>query len=116
MVAFGVRLAAFTGSLLASLSSLSAQPLFDPNTVAYVLCVTNETKRLALVVPELEKREILDRAFAGCRDVEARTRKALTEQGAAADALEQRFAQISKFIRQTAEDDIDRLRINRVPR
>jgi len=31
-------------------------------------------------------------------------------------ALDERFAVIRKFIRQTAEDDIDRLRINRVPR
>lgn len=97
-------------------NAAQAQSPFDPHTVAYVLCVTSETKTLALATPALEKDTIITRAFDGCRDVEAQTRKALAAQGMNGEALDQRFLQIRKFIRQTAEDDIDRQRVNRVPR
>lgn len=97
-------------------SAAQAQTPFDPHTVAYVLCVTSETKTLALAVPALEKDTIVTRAFTGCNDVEAEARKALAVQGMNDEALDQRFLQIRKFIRQTAEDDIDRQRVNRVPR
>jgi len=107
---------AFGAVLLLSLKPAHAQTAFDPHTVAYVICVTGETKKLALVTPEIEKSAIISRAFDACGDVESGTRKALREQGASDAALDQRFAQIRKFIEQTAQDDIDRQRINRVPR
>jgi hypothetical protein len=93
-----------------------AQTAFDPHTVSYVLCVTNETRKLALATPQIEKNAIIERSFAACGDAEAEARKALADQGISKTALDERFGIIKKFIRQTAEDDIDRLRINRVPR
>jgi len=106
-----VLLAAFAGA-----SAANAQSAFDPSTVAYVLCMTNETKKLALAMPQIEKPVIVERAFTACEDAERDARKMLAGQGVNKAALDERFAVIRKFIRQTAEDDIDRLRINRVPR
>jgi hypothetical protein len=95
---------------------LSAQTAFEPHTVAYALCVTTETKRLALVTPDLAKDAIIERAFGACDGEEVAARQSLAEKGISATAIEERFAQTKKFIRVTAPDDIDRQRINRVPR
>jgi hypothetical protein len=111
-----IRFAFVLLAALAGAPAAKAQNAFDPSTVAYVLCVTNETKKLALVMPQIEKNAIVERAFAACADTEREARKMLAGQGANQAALDERFAVIRKFIRQTAEDDIDRLRINRVPR
>jgi hypothetical protein len=97
-------------------TSVHAQTAFEPHTVAYALCVTSETKRLALVTPDLAKDAIIERAFGACNGEEAAARQSLAEKGISATAIEERFAQTKKFIRVTAPDDIDRQRINRVPR
>jgi hypothetical protein len=107
------------GVLLAAIfliTSAHAQTAFEPHTVAYALCVTSETKRLALMTPELPKDAIIERAFGACDGEEAAARQSLAEKGVSAAAIEERFAQTKKFIRVTAPDDIDRQRINRVPR
>lgn len=96
--------------------SAHAQTAFEPHTVAYVLCVTNETKKLALAIPEIAKDAIIERAFSACRDEEVSGRKLLSEKGASAAAIDERFDRVKKFVRLTAPDDIDRQRINRVPR
>jgi hypothetical protein len=93
-----------------------AQTAFEPHTVAYALCVTRETKKLALITPELPKDAIIERAFRACDGEEAAARQSLAEKGISAAAIEERLAQTKKFIRVTAPDDIDRQRINRVPR
>jgi hypothetical protein len=103
--------AAFLASLPAH-----AQSAFEPHTVAYVLCVTNETKKLALVTPHMEKKAIVENAFGACGNAENDTRTALAAQGVSKAALDERFVQIKKIIRQTAEDDIDRYRISARPR
>lgn len=93
-----------------------AQTAFEPYTVAYALCVTNEMKKLALVVPRIPKEAVIGRAFAACGDEEATGRRSLAAQGVSESAIEERFAQTKKFILLTAPDDIDRQRVNRVPR
>lgn len=93
-----------------------AQSAFDPEPVAYVLCVTNETKKRALINPPIAKGAIVAQAFAACSADEAQLKKALMDKGVAASAVDTRLAQIKKFIRQTAEDDIDRFRVNARPR
>ena len=93
-----------------------AQTAVEPHTVAYVLCVTNETKKLALAIPEIAKDAIVERAFGACRHEEASGRKLLSETGASAAAIDERFARVKKFIRLSAPDDIDRQRVNRIPR
>lgn len=93
-----------------------AQTAFEPYTVAYSLCVTNETKTLALVRPEIAAEAILARAFAACADEEAAARRGLAAKGVSARAIEERLSQTKKFIRLTAPADIDRQRVNRVPR
>lgn len=105
----------FLATLLFS-SGARAQGVFDPGSVAYVLCVTDETKRLALVAPPVAKEVIIERAFGACGDVEAQARKSLAEKGVSASAIDERIAQTKKFIRLTAPDDIDRQRVNKVPR
>ncbi len=96
--------------------SVHAQTAFEPYTVAYSLCVTNETKKLALVTPEIAKDAIIARAFAACGEEEAEARRSLAAKGVSERAIEERFSQTKKFIRLTAPDDIDRQRVNRVPR
>jgi hypothetical protein len=107
------------GALLAGCffaPAAQAQTAFEPHTVAYALCVTGETKKLALMTPELAKDAIIERAFGACDGEETLARQALAGKGVSASAIEERFAQTKKFIRVTAPDDIDRQRINRVPR
>ncbi len=93
-----------------------AQTAFEPHTVAYSLCVTNEIKQLSLATPEIAKDAIIGRAFVFCREEELEGKKLLAEKGMSAAAIEDRFAQVKRFIRQTAADDIDRFRIHRIPR
>lgn len=105
--------------LLAALSFSSgarAQGAFDPVSVAYVLCVTDETKKLALVAPPIATEVVIERAFGACGGVEAKARKALAEKGVSAGAIDERIMQMKKFIRLTAPDDIGRFRVNKVPR
>lgn len=102
---------------LASFASpAKAQSAFDPEPVAYVLCVTNETKKRALIIPPIAKDVIVAQAFAACSEDEALLKKSLAEKGAVPSAIDARLAQIKIFIRQTAEDDIDRFRVNARPR
>ena len=101
--------------LIAALSfapSARAQGPFDPPTVAYVLCVTSSTKQIALETPPVAKDVLIERAFKSCGDMESATRKSLFELGFTQSAIDERFATIKKFIRQTAQDDIDRQRAN----
>jgi hypothetical protein len=105
--------------LLAALlfsSAARAQSAFDPVSVAYVLCVTDETKKLALVAPPIAKEVIIERAFGACGDVEAQARKSFAEKGASAGVIDERITQMKKLIRLTAPDDVDRFRVNKVPR
>lgn len=55
------RLALSALGTLISIGSAHAQTAFEPHTVAYILCVTNETKKLALVSPEIAKDAIIQR-------------------------------------------------------
>ncbi len=100
--------------LTASLSSSPshAQTAFDPGSLAYVLCVTNETKKLALEMPPIAKDVVIERAFGACGDLEAAARKSLGEKGATPGEIDDRLSQTKKFIRQNAPDDIDRFRVN----
>jgi hypothetical protein len=107
---------AFTAAILLPAVLVQAQTAFEPHTVAYALCVTNETKKLAQVTPEIAKDLIIERAFAACKDEETGGKKILADKGMSASAIDERFAQVKKFIRLTAPDDIDRQRVNRVPR
>lgn len=97
---------------IALASPAKAQTAFDPASVAYVLCVTNETKKLALMMPPIAKAAVIEQAFHACGEGEARLRHSLAEKGVAADAADERLWQIKKFIRQSAPDDIERLRAN----
>lgn len=97
-------------------SAASAQTPFDPEPVAYALCITNEMKRLALQNPPLGKDAIVAQSFGACVEDETTFRKSLAEKGMAPGAAEERLAKVRKFIQVTASDDIDRFRINRVPR
>ncbi|MBX3512613.1 MAG: hypothetical protein KIT15_00675 [Xanthobacteraceae bacterium] len=110
------RLALSALGTLISIGSAHAQTAFEPHTVAYVLCVTNETKKLALAIPEIAKDSIIERAFGACKDEEASGRKLLSEKGVSAAAIDERFARVKKFVRLSALDDIDRQRANRIPR
>ena len=84
--------------------------------MAYVLCITNETKRLALVNPPVAKDTIVEQSFRACGEEEKQIKTSLAQKGMSAAAVEERLGRIQKFIRQTAPDDIERFRINRVPR
>jgi len=109
----------FSLILLAALlfsSGVRAQSAFDPMSVAYVLCVTSETKKLALVTPPVAKEVIIERAFGACDDAEAQARKSLAEKGVSGSVIDERIAQTKKFIRLTAPDDVDRFRVNARPR
>lgn len=109
------RLARRAALLLAALSfpvPAYAQSPFDPNAVAYVLCVTNETKRLALLIPPIPKNDVIERAFGACGDDEAMLRQSLAAQNFSEAAAGERIANTKKFIRQNAPDDIERLRAN----
>jgi hypothetical protein len=97
-------------------SSASAQSAFDPEPMAYVLCVSNETKRLALVMPPVAKETVADQAFRACAGDEAELRKSLAAKGVMQSEADARVSQIQKFIRLTAPDDVERQRANRVPR
>ncbi len=106
-------------ALLAALSfsfPVQAQTAFEPHTVAYSLCFTSEIKKLALVTPEIAKDAIVERAFAACDDEEEKARRSLAEKGVDESAIAARLLQTRKFLRLTAPDDIDRQRVNRVPR
>lgn len=114
-----MKFMACAAALLGTISfaaPVQAQTAFEPHTVAYSLCVTNETKKLALVTPEIVKDAIIARAFAACGDEEAEARRSLATKGMSESAIEERFSRTKKFIRLTAPDDIDRQRVNRVPR
>jgi hypothetical protein len=93
-----------------------AQSAFEPHTVAYSICVTNEIKQLALATPEIAKDTIIGRAFVFCREEELEGKKLLAERGLDGAAIEERFAQVKRFLRQTAPDDIERFRVHRIPR
>jgi hypothetical protein len=93
----------------------NAQGAFDPPVMAYVLCVTDETKKLALEMPPRDKAQVIENALSACGDLEAQSRKSLSDHGLGLAAIEQRLAQLKKFLRQTAQDDIDRFRVNRTP-
>lgn len=93
-----------------------AQTAFEPHTVAYALCVTTEIKQLALATPEIAKQAIIERAFAACGDEEAEAKRWLAAKGVSESAIGERLSQTKKFILLTAPDDIDRQRVNRVPR
>jgi len=97
-------------------SAAPAQTPFDSEPVAYALCVTNEMKRFALQNPPLAKDAIVERSFAACVEDETAFRKSLAEKGVAPGVAEERIAKVRKFIQVAAPDDIDRFRINRVPR
>lgn len=112
---FPVRVAVLLSTVSFSVP-VHAQTVFEPHTVAYSLCVTNETKKLALVSPEIAKDAIIERAFAACGEEEAEARRSLAAKGVSESAIEERFSRTKKFIRLTAPDDIDRQRVNRVPR
>jgi len=105
----------FAGATICS-EAAYAQTAFEPHTVAYSLCVTSETKRLALATPQIAKDAIVEKAFAACGGEEADARRMLAEKGVSAAAIEERLSQTKKFIRLTAPDDIDRQRVNRIPR
>lgn len=114
-----MKLTACAAALLGAISfpvPAQAQTAFEPHTVAYALCVTNEIKKLALAMPEIAKDAIIESAFAACGSEEAEARRLLAEKGVSAHAIEARLSQTKKFIRLTAPDDIDRQRVNRVPR
>ena len=98
-----IRFALLSIALLVS-SAAQAQGPFDPPSVAYVLCVSNEMKKLALQNPPLEKDSVIERAFGACGSEAADIKSS------------DRLSQIQKFIRQTAQDEIDRVRANQRPR
>ncbi|HMN52362.1 MAG: hypothetical protein KF794_13920 [Xanthobacteraceae bacterium] len=94
----------------------SAQSAFEPASVTYVVCVTSETKKLALRVPPLAKDGVIEQAFAACVAEEKELRKLLMEKGATNAGADMQLSQIRKFIAQSAHVDIDRVRANIKPR
>ncbi len=94
----------------------SAQAAFEPASVAYVVCITAETKKLALREPPLAKDAVIEQAFDACATEEKELRKLLAEKGATAASADMQLSQIRKFITQNARDDIDRVRANVKPR
>lgn len=110
------RLALSALGTLISIGSAHAQTAFEPHTVAYVMCVTNETKKLALVSPEIAKDAIIQRAFGACSSDEMAARKSLEKIGTGEAAINERISSTKQFICLTAPDDIDRQRANRIPR
>ncbi|MBX3507056.1 MAG: hypothetical protein KF895_16380 [Parvibaculum sp.] len=103
-------------AMLVSSVSAHAQTAFEPHTVAYVLCVSNATKKLALAIPEIAKDSIIERAFGACSSDEMAARKSLAKIGTGEAAINERISSTKQFIRLTAPDDIDRQRANRIPR
>ena len=73
-------------SLAAALLSTAAhtQSAFDPEPMAYVLCITNETKRLALVNPPVAKDTIVEQSFRACGEEEKQIEKLVAERPIAA--------------------------------
>ena len=110
-----VRSALILVAALLSATATQAQGVFDPASVAYVLCVTDEAKKLALKVPPLSDDAIFDQAFNACSDQAGLLRQSLAERNLTKAAIDERFSQIRKFMRHAVQSDIGRVRSNTVP-